>query len=143
MFFCSEIFDKNNGFDENIFLYFDETDYCYRSNKNSFKIYQINSQEINHDIGTSVETTSEEEFNKLKNLCTWHFIWSKFYFLKKKYGKFISFILCIPILLRIIIRIYFSTISRNKKDKIKYKIRLNGLISSFKNNKSHKRIEDF
>jgi GT2 family glycosyltransferase len=143
MFFCSEIFDKNDGFDENIFLYFDETDYCYRSNKNGFKIYQINSQEINHEIGTSVETTSEEESNKLKNLYIWHFIWSKFYFFKKKYGKFISFIMFIPILLRIIIRIYFSTISGNKKNKIKYKIRLNGLISSFKNNKSYKRIEDF
>jgi len=44
MFFCSEIFDRNRGFDENFFLYFEETDYCFRSNKNDYKIYQINSQ---------------------------------------------------------------------------------------------------
>ena len=143
MFFCSEIFDKNQGFDENIFLYFDETDYCYRSNKNGFKIYQINSQKIYHNIGTSVEATNNEELYKLKKLYTWHFIWSKFYFLRKKYGKFIGFIICMPVLLRIIIRIYLSTISGNEKNKKKYKIRLDGLISSFKNNKSHKRIEDF
>ena len=38
MFFCSEVFDKNRGFDENFFLYFEETDYCRRSNKNNYKI---------------------------------------------------------------------------------------------------------
>jgi N-acetylglucosaminyl-diphospho-decaprenol L-rhamnosyltransferase len=143
MFFCSEIFDKNGGFDENIFLYFEETDYCYRSNKNNFKIYQINSQKINHDIGTSVETTSEKEINRLKDLCTWHFIWSKFYFFRKRYGRLKALILFIPILLRIIIRICLNTIFGNIKNKKKYKIRFNGLISSIKNNKSHKRIEDF
>ena len=66
MFFCSEIFDKNKGFDENFFLYFEETDYCYRSNKNQFRIYQVNSQKVYHEIGTSVETTSEDEVKKLK-----------------------------------------------------------------------------
>ena len=83
MFFCTQIFDKNGGFDENFFLYFEETDYCYRSNKNNYKIYQVNSQKVYHEIGTSVETISEEEVNKLKNLFAWHFIWSKFYFIKK------------------------------------------------------------
>ena len=84
MFFCSEVFDKNKGFDENFFLYFEETDYCYRSNKNNFKIYQVNSQKVYHEIGTSVETTSKEDVDKLKNLYAWHFIWSKFYFVKKR-----------------------------------------------------------
>ena len=36
MFFCTEIFDKNGRFDENFFLYFEETDYCFRSNKKNF-----------------------------------------------------------------------------------------------------------
>ena len=143
MFFCSEVFDKNRGFDENFFLYFEETDYCFRSNKNNFKIYQVNSQKVYHDIGTSVEIKNEEDVNKLKNLYTWHFIWSKFYYYKKRYGKLLALILFLPTLLRIIFRICLNTISGNKKNKSKYQIRLNGLINSIKNNRSFKRIEDF
>ncbi len=143
MFFCSEVFDKNGRFDENFFLYFEETDYCYRSNKNNFKIYQINSQKVHHEIGTSVETSGEEELNKLKKLYAWHFIWSKFYYYRKRYGRLTSLILFFPTLLRIILRIFLNIVTGNKKNKLKYKIRLNGLVSSIKNNRSYKRIEDF
>ena len=143
MFFCSEVFDKNGKFDENFFLYFEETDYCYRSNKNNFKIYQVNSQKVYHEIGTSVETSSEEEINKLKNLYAWHFIWSKFYYYAKRYGRSTSVVLFLPTLLRIIFRICLNIISGNKENKSKYQIRLNGLINSIKNKKSYKRIEDF
>ena len=143
MFFCSEIFDKNRGFDENFFLYFEETDYCYRSNKNNFKIYQVNSQKVYHDIGTSVETTGEEEASKLKSLYAWHFIWSKFYYYGKRYGKLTALIMFLPAFLRIILRICLNTISDNKKNKLKYQIRLNGLVSSIKNKRSYKRLKDF
>ena len=143
MFFCSEVFDKNGRFDENFFLYFEETDYCYRSNKNNFKIYQVNSQKVHHEIGTSVETSGEEELNKLKKLYAWHFIWSKFYYYRKRYGRLTSLILFFPTLLRIILRIFLNIVTGNKKNKLKYKIRLNGLVSSIKNNRSYKRIEDF
>ena len=115
MFFCSEIFDKNRGFDENFFLYFEETDYCFRSNKNNFKIYQVNSQKVYHDIGTSVETKNEEELSKLKSLYSWHFIWSKFYYYRKRYGKLTAVILFLPTLLRTIFRICLNTISGNKE----------------------------
>tara|TARA_X000000950_G_scaffold92790_1_gene116841 strand:+ start:99 stop:965 length:867 start_codon:yes stop_codon:yes gene_type:complete len=143
MFFCSEVFDRNGKFDENFFLYFEETDYCYRSNKNNFKIYQVNSQKVYHEIGTSVETSSEEEANKLKKLYAWHFIWSKFYYYGKRYGRSASLILFLPTLLRIIFRICLNTFSGNKGNKSKYQIRLNGLVNSIKNKRSSKRIEDF
>ena len=141
MFFCSEVFDKNGKFDENFFLYFEETDYCYRSNKNNFKIYQVNSQKVYHEIGTSVETTSKEDIDKLKNLCAWHFIWSKFYFFKKHYGYIFSLIYFLPILLRTYVKmIFFKIISKNRN---KYSIRFDGLISAIKGLKSYKRINDF
>ena len=143
MFFCTVIFDKNEGFDENFFLYFEETDYCNRSNKNNFKVYQINSQKVCHDTGTSVETFSKEESSKLKKLYRWHFIWSKFYFYKKKYGKLISLIIFIPQFLRLILRISLYTLNSNKEMREKYLIRYNGLMTSVKGKKSSIRINDF
>ena len=141
MFFCSEVFDKIGGFDENFFLYFEETDYCYRSNNNNFKIYQINSQKVYHDIGTSVETTSKQEADKLKKLYTWHFIWSKFYFFKKHYGYMFSLIYFLPILLRTYVKmIFFKITSKNSN---KYSIRYDGLVSAIKGSKSYKRIDNF
>ena len=140
MFFCTELFDKNGGFDENFFLYFEETDYCYRSNKNNYKIYQVNSQKVYHDIGTSVETSSEEEIDKLKKLYAWHFIWSKYYFFRKHYGLLISFIYFLPILIRSLIKFFYFSLISNKKKKEKYSIRLEGLLSSIKGLKSYKRI---
>ena len=141
MFFCSEIFDRNRGFDENFFLYFEETDYCFRSNKNDYKIYQINSQRVYHDIGTSVETESENEANELKNLYIWHFIWSKFYYCKKRYSFPIALIIFIPIILRILFRITLASISNNINKKEKYLIRLNGLTASIRGIQSYKRLE--
>ena len=139
MFFCTEVFDINGGFDENFFLYFEETDYCYRSNKNNYKIYQVNSQRVYHEIGTSVETTNEEEANRFKNLYVWHFIWSKFYFTKKKKGYFLSLFIFIPVLIRAIIKkIYYKGTKNILKEK-HYEIRLNGLLSSIKGQKSIKR----
>ena len=141
MFFCCEIFDRNRGFDENFFLYFEETDYCFRSNKNDYKIYQINSQRVYHDIGTSVETESENEANELKNLYIWHFIWSKFYYYKKRYSFPIALIIFIPIILRIIFRITLASIFNNTNKKEKYLIRLNGLMASIRGIQSYKRLE--
>ena len=141
MFFCSEIFDRNRGFDENFFLYFEETDYCFRSNKNDYKIYQINSQRVYHDIGTSVETESENEAIELKNLYIWHFIWSKFYYCKKRYSFTMALIIFIPIILRILFRITLASISNNINKKEKYLIRLNGLIASIRGIQSYKRLK--
>ena len=141
MFFCSEIFDRNRGFDENFFLYFEETDYCFRSNKNDYKIYQIYSQRVYHDIGTTVETDIENEAKELKNLYIWHFIWSKFYYCKKRYSFPIALIIFIPIILRILFRITLASIFNNINKKEKYLIRLNGLIASIRGIQSYKRLE--
>ena len=140
MFFCTDVFDKNKGFDENFFLYFEETDYCYRSNKNNFKIYQVNSQKVYHEIGTSVETSSKEEFNKLKKLYAWHFIWSKFYFTKKNKGYLYSLLIFTPIMTRTIIKLFYYKILKDIPRKEHYKVRLDGLFSAMRGLKSIKRL---
>ena len=87
MFFNKNNFDNLNGFDENIFLYFEENDFCLRSFKIN-KNYQINNVRVEHDIGTSVEIKNNIEKVNQANFRTWHFIWSKFYYFKKHYGYF-------------------------------------------------------
>ena len=52
MFFKKTIFDECNGFDENFFLYFEETDYCKRAKKNGYKSYQINVIKVKHNMGS-------------------------------------------------------------------------------------------
>jgi N-acetylglucosaminyl-diphospho-decaprenol L-rhamnosyltransferase len=140
MFFQKEKFDAIGGFDENFFLYFEESDFCMRSFKKN-KNYQINTIEVLHEVGTSVFTKNEHEKEKLKELCSWHFIWSKFYFYKKHYGFLVSIIYFVPIIIRILFKIILFTLKREEKKIKKYKTRWSGLISSIKNQTSYKRID--
>ena len=141
MFFNTKNFDLIGGFDENIFLYFEETDYCKRGSKLKLYSYQLNKIEILHNVGTSVEYDSAYEKNQIKQLCSWHFIWSKYYFYKKHYGLFLSFIIFLPILIRTIFKIIYSKILNKPEDLEKYKIRLDGLFNSIKGKKSFMRLE--
>ena len=139
MFFLKENFVKLGGFDEKIFLYFEENDFCKRSHKIN-KNYQINNIRIMHNTGTSVEISNEDEKIQQSNLRTWHFIWSKFYFYKKHYGYIFALIFFIPIIIRIHYRIYLYTLKKDKINTKKYKTRRSGLFSSILNKKSFKRI---
>ena len=141
MFFNTKVFDKIGRFDENIFLYFEETDYCKRGHKINLNSYQLNKIKIRHDVGTAVEYIDKNEKNRIKLLCSWHFIWSKYYFYKKHYGLIFSLIYFSPILVRSIIKILISKMVKNYSNEEKYKNRFDGLISSIKGLKSFKRIE--
>jgi N-acetylglucosaminyl-diphospho-decaprenol L-rhamnosyltransferase len=140
MFFNSKTFDELKGFDENIFLYFEEDDICKRGNKKGFNTYIINDIKLDHNAGTTPENFSRKEKNKLKKLLLWHFIWSKFYYFNKHYGKTISILIFLPVLLRIMARIAYYNVINDRKKKEKYNIRLSGLISSIMGKKSFKRL---
>jgi N-acetylglucosaminyl-diphospho-decaprenol L-rhamnosyltransferase len=73
---------------------------------------------------------------KILNVFIWHFIWSKFYFYKKRYGKFISLIIFLPLIIRIIFKIFLSRLLKNENELKKYQIRYDGLMNSIKGNKS-------
>ncbi len=133
MFINKECFNKIGKFDENYFLYFEETDYCYRGKKLSYKSYQINESKVRSQ-GRSVDLSDDSE--KITNILNWHFIWSKFYFNKKKYGKLISLLIFLPIIIRIIFKIFLNKIIKNEKRLKKYNTRYDGLINSIKGNKS-------
>ena len=140
MFFNSSNFDLVGGFDENFFLYFEETDYCKRAKKKGLISFQLNKIKITHKSGTSVEYDDEDEKKRIKNLCIWHFIWSKFYFYKKHYGYLFSIIRFIPILFSIIFKKKYYKLIRNNHKYEKYDLRYQGLMSSMKQESSKKRI---
>ena len=139
MFFNKKNFDLIGGFDENFFLYFEENDFCYRSHRIN-KNYQINYIKIEHDVGKSVEINNLKEELNLKNLRSWHFIWSKFYYFKKHYSFLFAIIYFIPIIIRIKSRIIFYSFKKETSKVEKYKIRWSGLKNSILNKKSYKRI---
>ena len=140
MFFKKEIFDKLGGFDENFFLYFEESDFCLRAHK-IYKNYQINTIEVKHNVGSSVKVENIDEKNNLIELYNWHFIWSKFYYYKKNYGYIFSLFYFFPIIIRIIFKVNLNMILKNSFKEKKYKIRLDGLISSIRGKRSYKRID--
>ena len=129
MFINKKKFNEIGGFDNNFFLYFEETDYCKRASNRGLKAYQINEIKVKTE-GRSVLIKNKKEKKELNNILIWHFIWSKYYYSKKNYGSLISVVIFIPILLRIIIKILFYKVFNNKIKIVKYKIRLNGLLSS-------------
>ena len=141
MFFNKDKFDSINGFDDKFFLYFEETDYCYRARDKGLNSYQINSIKLNHYVGTSIDFENDAERKKINELYTWHFIWSKFYFYKKRYGFSIALINFIPLLFRTIFKIVIFKINGNEIKERKYRIRLEGLVASIKGLQSNKRID--
>jgi len=73
---------------------------------------------------------------KLNNVLIWHFIWSKYYFIKKNYGITLSILIFFPIMIRIILKIIFYQVI-NKKELIeKYKYRFSGLMNSIRGKNS-------
>ena len=139
MFFNKKNFDTIGGFDENFFMYFEENDFCLRSFK-IYKNYQINSIKVYHNAGNSVSYDNIEEKELHEHFRTWHFMWSKFYFFKKRYTLLIAFLIFLPIIFRLIIRITFHTFFGNKKQLKKYRSRWSGLFNSIVGNKSKLRV---
>ena len=141
MFFDKCNFDLVEGFDENFFLYFEETDYCYRAKQKGLFSYQINSIKLNHNVGTSIEYENDLEMKKIKELQIWHFIWSKIYFYKKKYGSILCYIYFTQLYLRTKFKLIIFRIQKDENKTNKYKTRLEGMITSIKGLKSNKRID--
>ncbi|GAB5475206.1 MAG: glycosyltransferase family 2 protein [Maribacter sp.] len=82
MFFSAKDFDEVGGFDTNIFLYFEESDVCYRLKKKGKKTYYLPTATYVHYQGQSINKTKMPMAIKIE-LKT-----SMFYVIRKNRGYF-------------------------------------------------------
>jgi len=126
-------------FDENFFLYLENTDLCFRQKKENEKIYIIKNSHIRH-LGSY--TTKQDISNNLEYLRNWHWMWSKFYYNKKHYGYLSAITKTLHNFVSAITKYIFYSILFNKHKKNIYKMRLFGLFNSIIGKKSFLRPEN-
>ena len=135
--------DLNNFdfFDENIFLYLENDDFCKRLISNNENIYVVPKSKIHHLGGEAVDPKHEYEIELSRN---WHWMWSKFYFNKKHYGYFFATIKILNNLISAKIKFFYYFITFNNSKKKIYQMRLSGLLNSMIGKKSFYRpkLED-
>ena len=125
--------DNFNFFDENIFLYLENDDFCKTLRLNNENIYIVPKSKIHHLGGKAVDPKYAYEIELSRN---WHWMWSKFYFNKKHYGYLNATLKILSNLISAKIKFfYYLTTLNNRKRKI-YQMRLSGLFNSMIGNKS-------
>ncbi len=117
---------SNNFFDENFFLYLEETDLCKRVKESGEKIIEINA-EVSHLGNQSHKHYDSFEIEKSRN---WHWMWSKFYFSKKHKGYILSIIVFFPVLIKLLMKVIFYFLLRNNRKFVISKKRFAGLLTS-------------
>lgn len=117
---------SNNFFDENFFLYLEETDLCKRLKESGEKIIEINA-EVSHLGNQSHKHHDNFEIEMSRN---WHWMWSRFYFSKKHKGYTKSIIIFFPILIKLLIKLIFYFLLRNNTKFVISKKRFDGLLAS-------------
>jgi len=131
MLFNTKIFKKIKGFDENIFLYYEDNDYFTKCNTLNLKLYLIKNSFHYHkkkDSSSATFRTIEEKYYA-KLIAGWHGQWSKFYYIKKYHGFLYSLIKCSPNLMVNMVQFIINLIINYKKAKYIY-FKVEGLVSS-------------
>jgi len=136
MLFNMKSIEKIGYFDEKIFLYFEEFDFCYRCNKANIPIYLLDEAKIKHIGNSSIKKEYSHEIQINRN---WHYCWSKFYFLKKNYNYLWGIKETIPNLMKSLKLCFYYLLKREKKNLNLHKAELKGLISSYLLKKSSHR----
>ena len=134
MFFNIKKFNQN-FFDENYFLYFEETDLLLRSKRRNFKSYLIPALKIRHHRASSVKKNIDTNF-----LRAWHYMWSMFYFYKKNYTYMFAFKKVSKFIFKdSIMLLYYLCLMDKNNFKLRF-YRLYGAISSMIGLKSFLRL---
>ena len=132
-------FANNEYFDENFFLYLENTDLCLRQKIKNEKIFIVKNSEIKH-IGSY--STKLDQSNTLEYIRNWHWMWSKFYFNKKHYGFLNALLKIVGNFISSFVKFLFYSLFFNSHKKKIYKMRFLGLINSIIGKKSYLRPTD-
>jgi N-acetylglucosaminyl-diphospho-decaprenol L-rhamnosyltransferase len=149
-----KLFKNIGGYDENIFLYYEDNDYFAKCNALNLKLYQVTNSFITHKNVKKMRKNSLklhsttfsniDEKNNTYVVGGWHGQWSKFYFLKKYKGFFIAVLICLPNIFMNIIQLLSCVFFNPSKAKYKY-YKIEGFLcsligmSSFKRSKFDKK----
>ena len=85
-FLVDKIQIRNSLFDENYFLYFETFDFTHNLAKQGKKIYVVKKIRFHH-LGSSLRS---EYKNLIIKTRSFHYSWSKFYYLKKNFNYFFA-----------------------------------------------------
>ena len=135
IFFNMEKILQIGFFDENFFLFFEENDIYMRCLKNNHKIYLIQAAKMIHTGEMSVDKKYDLDIELIRN---WHYMWSKFYFYKKDFNILAAYRETLGHFLSGLVKLLFF-LFLNKKNYLKYKFRVLGLLKSYLGKKSWKR----
>lgn len=140
MLFKTKIFRKLNGFDKNIFLYYEDNDYFTKCRIKRHKLYVISNSFHYHKEKSSGSATfvNDSEKRYAHYLAGWHGRWSKFYYNKKYFGYSTALIKCIPNLITDILQMVINLVINPQKSKYIY-FKIEGLIVSIIGFRSYKR----
>ena len=141
---CSMLIDLNKFtgkklFDENFFLFYEETDLCRRVKNIGKNIFSSKVLIIDHlgEKGSFGIDVNDINYVKLRN---WHLMWSSFYFDRKHNNYFFALRNSLGILIRSFFKTIFYLIFFNKIKINKYLYRFLGLTNSILGLKSWYRI---
>ena len=138
MLFDTQTFNKIKGFDENIFLYYEDNDYFKKCNSLDQKLYLITGSYYNHskpqkyNKSLNVKSSSFSNINEKNSsylVGGWHGQWSKFYYLKKYNGFFNALIKCAPSAILNSIQLIIYSLINPAKAKYKY-FKIEGFVCS-------------
>lgn len=137
LFFKMKNVKKVGKFDEKIFLYYEETDFCLRAYKKKQKIYVLPKIKVKHLGGKSVNLKSSLDVESNKH---WHRMWSKFYYYKKNYSIITAYKNTLPDLIKSFSKFLFFYFFNYRKKTIFFN-QLTGLLNSYFGRTSYKRIK--
>lgn len=88
LFFPLSKFHQIGGFDENIFMFYEDEDICLRMSQAGFSLIHVDSAHADHECEESTQKSVELDWCR-----NWHTGWSRAYMAKKYKGTDLSFVL--------------------------------------------------